>query len=175
MVKVKVILKGEKAKLPIYSSKGAAGCDIFSTEDVTIMPDEIVGMRYERSGYRGGGLVECSITHPQVTKHVIKRHPVTVDTGLILELPFETELELRGRSGLAFNHEIQPFNGTIDEDFRSTLSVKIWNLGTQPYVIKAGDKIAQGVIKSIIRAEFEEVEELSDTERGTGGFGHTGR
>lgn len=178
MVKVKIKLTDDLAKVPVYSTEGAAGCDIYSIEDVTIMPDEIVGMKWsneEVTTLEDMQMVECSPLDPWVKKHVIKRHPVKVSTGLIMELPPETELELRGRSGLAFNYEIIPFNGTIDEDFRSTISVKIWNLGHEPYVIKAGDKIAQGVIKNIIRAEFEQVDELSDTVRGAGGFGHTGR
>lgn len=98
-----------------------------------------------------------------------------IPTGLFMEFPKGTELQIRPRSGLAVKHGITVLNspGTIDSDYRDEICVILINLGDQPFEINPGDRIAQGVLKAYEVAEFEAVENLSDNSRG-GGFGSTG-
>lgn len=99
-----------------------------------------------------------------------------VPTGISIELPANTEAQVRPRSGLALKHQVTVLNspGTIDEGYRGQVSVIMINHGKQAFNVEKGMKIAQMVIGSVLRAELCEVEELSDTQRGTGGFGSTG-
>jgi len=99
-----------------------------------------------------------------------------IDTDLYVELPPGTELQIRSRSGFAAKHKIIVLNapGTIDSDYRGQIKIILMNLSTKPYLVSHGDRIAQGVLAPCIKAEWEEVSTLSDTERGEGGFGHTG-
>jgi len=100
-----------------------------------------------------------------------------VPTGFAIALPDGYEAQVRPRSGLALRHGVVLPNapGTIDADYRGELQVILWNAGTEPFSIARGDRIAQLVIAPVSRVAFEEVGELSDTPRGAGGFGHTGR
>ena len=102
---------------------------------------------------------------------------MNIDTGLYFEIPKGYELQIRGRSGNAFRHGIGIVHGvgTIDSDYRGEVKVCLINHGEEVFYINHSDRIAQGVIAPIIQAEWEEVEELDTTERGTGGFGSTGR
>lgn len=110
--------------------------------------------------------------------------PVTIEpmgraaipTGVAVALPSGYELQVRPRSGLALRHGITMINspGTIDEDFRGEIQVLIINLGSQPFEIRRGDRIAQAVLSRYERIEWEEVGELADSLRGEGGFGSTG-
>ena len=99
-----------------------------------------------------------------------------ISTGLSLELPAGYEAQVRPRSGLALKHGVTVINspGTIDSDFRGDIGVILINLGNTPFTINPGERIAQMVIKEYVRAEWEPVSDLSNTERGTGGFGHSG-
>jgi dUTP pyrophosphatase len=99
-----------------------------------------------------------------------------VPTGLAFEIPHGFEGQVRPRSGLARKHGIGLPNapGTIDSDYRGEVLVLLVNLGSAPYVIQPGDRVAQLVIAPVTIAELEEVAELSETTRGDGGFGHTG-
>ena len=99
-----------------------------------------------------------------------------VETGLFMELPAGYEAQVRPRSGLALKKGVTVLNspGTIDADYRGEICVLLINLSQDPFVINDGERIAQMVIARHEQAELVEVEELSDTERGTGGFGHTG-
>ena len=99
-----------------------------------------------------------------------------VSTGLRIAVPEGYEAQIRPRSGLALNHSITIPNapGTIDADYRGVVKVILHNLGKSPFHIQRGDRIAQMVIAKVERAEWEEVNELPDTKRGEGGFGHTG-
>ena len=99
-----------------------------------------------------------------------------VPTGLFVALPEGTELQVRPRSGLAFKHGITVLNapGTIDADYRGEIGVLLINHGQQPFQIEHGERIAQLVLARYERIVWSEVEELSDTERGKGGFGSTG-
>ena len=100
-----------------------------------------------------------------------------VPTGFIFEVPVGYEAQIRPRSGLAFKHGITCLNtpGTIDHDYRGEVKVILANLGDQPFDIARGDRIAQLVPAPVQRAALDEVSELDDTDRGSGGFGSTGR
>jgi dUTP pyrophosphatase len=99
-----------------------------------------------------------------------------IPTGFSIELPPGFEGQVRPRSGLAIKHGIGILNapGTIDSDYRGEVKVILSNFGKQPFTIRRGDRIAQLVIASFSRVEWVEVERLESTDRGAGGFGHTG-
>ena len=100
-----------------------------------------------------------------------------VPTGLFLALPAGYEGQVRPRSGLALRHGITVINapGTVDADYRGEVCVLLVNLSDQPFVISDGERIAQLVVARCEQAQWQEVTRLDDTERGEGGFGHTGR
>lgn len=100
-----------------------------------------------------------------------------ISTGIAVEIPQGYEGQIRSRSGLAKNYGIFVLNspGTIDSDYRGEVKVILVNLGSEPFRVNIGDRIAQLVIAPVVHAEILEVEELSSTERNDGGFGHTGR
>ena len=100
-----------------------------------------------------------------------------VKTGLFIELPIGFEAQVRPRSGLAAKNGITVLNtpGTIDADYRGEIKVILVNLSNQDFEIKDGERIAQMIIAKHERVEWEETDELSQTQRGEGGFGHTGR
>ena len=101
---------------------------------------------------------------------------VLIPTGIYIELPKGYEAQVRPRSGLALKHGITVLNspGTIDADFRGEICVILVNLSNIPFTIASGTRIAQLVFSKCEQAELVEVEELNSTERGEGGFGHTG-
>ena len=99
-----------------------------------------------------------------------------IPTGLFIELPVGYEAQVRPRSGLAAKHGITVLNtpGTIDADYRGEIKVILINLSTEPFEIQHGERIAQMIIAKHETVQWEEVEVLSDTERGAGGFGSSG-
>lgn len=109
-----------------------------------------------------------------ITLHPMERR--IIPTGLYIALPPGYEAQVRPRSGLALKHGITVLNspGTIDADYRGEIGVLLINLSTEDFVITAGERIAQMVVARHEQGEFEVVDELDDTERGTGGYGHTG-
>jgi dUTP pyrophosphatase len=102
---------------------------------------------------------------------------VLVPTGIHIELPQGYEAQIRPRSGLAFKHGIGMVNapGTIDADYRGDIGVLLINHGKEDFVIKSGERIAQMVIAKYEQVTWVQTEELDSTERGSGGFGHTGK
>lgn len=100
-----------------------------------------------------------------------------VPTGLIIAVPPGYEAQIRPRSGLALRHGISLINspGTIDSDYRGEVKVIIGNLGDEAFTVARGDRIAQMVLSPVVQIEWVEQEEISETERGEGGFGHTGK
>ncbi len=100
-----------------------------------------------------------------------------VPTGLFIELPSGFEAQVRPRSGMAFKHGIGVLNapGTIDADYRGEIKVILVNLSNDSFEIKDGERVAQMVINKVEQISWENVETLSDTDRGAGGFGHTGK
>lgn len=138
------IVKKNPFKLPEYETSGSAGVDLQAYVDAA------------------------------VTLKPMER--ALVPTGLFIELPEGYEAQVRARSGLAIKHGISLVNGigTIDSDYRGEIKVILINLGDADFTINNGDRIAQMVFIKHEQASFELVEELMDTERGAGGFGHTG-
>ncbi|MEO6224964.1 MAG: dUTP diphosphatase [Sphingomicrobium sp.] len=104
-----------------------------------------------------------------------QRHAVA--TGFAIAIPPGYEVQVRPRSGLALKHGITCLNtpGTIDEDYRGEVKVILANLGGEPFAVKRGERIAQLVPAPVLKAGFREVDELSETGRGAGGFGSTGQ
>jgi len=99
-----------------------------------------------------------------------------IPTGLFIELPVGQEAQIRPRSGLAFKKGVTVLNtpGTIDADYRGEIKVILVNLSNQEFIVEDGERIAQMIIAKHERADFVEVNELAETVRGAGGFGHTG-
>ena len=104
-----------------------------------------------------------------------QRHAVA--TGFAIAIPEGYEVQVRPRSGLALKHGITCLNtpGTIDEDYRGEVKVILANLGTEPFAVRRGERIAQLVPAPVTKAHFSEVAELGETSRGAGGFGSTGQ
>jgi dUTP pyrophosphatase len=136
--------------LPRYETPGAAGADIRAN----LRPED-----------RATGF----------TLDPMRR--AIVPTGFRVEIPAGYEMQIRPRSGLAVKFGITLPNtpGTIDSDYRGPLGVALVNLGTEPYTIQHGDRIAQAVIAPVLQASYAVVDMLGETERGAGGFGSTGR
>lgn len=99
-----------------------------------------------------------------------------IPTGLFVELPQGIEAQVRARSGLSIKHGIGLVNGvgTVDSDYRGEWNVPLINFGNEPYTIHNGDRIAQVVFSTYVRGEFKLTDKIDETERGAGGFGHTG-
>ncbi|MES0812401.1 dUTP diphosphatase [Roseibium sp. SCPC15] len=136
---------GKDLPLPAYQSTLAAGLDLQAA-------------------------VESSVT-------LAPGERTLVPTGLAMALPAGFEAQVRPRSGLAAKHGVTVLNtpGTIDADYRGEVKVILINLGTEPFEITRGERIAQMVVAPVLQADIREVATLSDTERGSGGFGSTGR
>jgi len=99
-----------------------------------------------------------------------------IPTGLAVEIPAGFEAQVRPRSGLALRYGVTLLNspGTIDCDYRGEIMVLMINLGSEPFVVRRAERIAQMIVAPVTRAELREVDSLSDSRRGAGGFGHTG-
>lgn len=113
---------------------------------------------------------------PQETIHLQPGERCLVPTGIAMDIPPGYEVQVRPRSGLAVKHGVTLVNtpGTIDADYRGEISVIMINHGQEIFQISPGDRIAQLIVAPVCQAVLEEVEELSETNRGSGGFGHTG-
>ena len=136
--------------LPSYETKGAAGADLRAN----LRPED------RASGF---------------SLEPMRR--AIIPTGLIVEIPEGFEMQIRPRSGLAYKFGISLPNtpGTIDSDYRGPLGVLLVNLGRDPFTVQHGERIAQAVIAPVLQARFELADALSETARGAGGFGSTGR
>lgn len=124
---------------------------------------------------QSAGMDLCAaITQDLVLK---KGDRALIPTGFAIALPTGFEAQIRPRSGLAVKHGIGLINspGTIDADYRGEIKIAVINLGPEPYTFQRGDRIAQMVIKKVYVAQLDIVTELDETERHTGGFGHTGK
>ena len=118
--------------------------------------------------------IRANLTEPIVLEPLNR---VLIPTGLFMELPFGYEAQIRPRSGLATKHGITLPNspGTIDSDYRGELMIPLINLSREPFTIQDGERIAQMVVARHELVEWELVTDLEGSDRGTGGFGHTGR
>lgn len=139
-----------EAALPAYETDGAAGADLRANLPMDMRSEGVTIAPMERR---------------------------IVPTGFRVEIPRGYEMQIRPRSGLALQHGITLPNtpGTIDSDYRGPLGVVLVNLGAEPYTVRHGDRIAQMVVAPVVQAQFQVVEILDETVRGTGGFGSTGR
>lgn len=141
---------------------------------VKVVREENVSLpKYETSGSAGMD-VRANIEEPIV---MVSLERVLVPTGLKIAIPEGYEVQVRPRSGLAIKHGITLLNtpGTIDSDYRGELKVIMVNLSKDEYVINPQERIGQLVLNKVAQMEFVEVDSLDETERGAGGFGHTGK
>ena len=145
MVKILIKKINSKVKLPKYKTDGSSGMDLMAFLN---NPISIMPQKSE-----------------------------LIPTGLSIAIPENTEIQIRPRSGLAAKNNISVLNtpGTIDSDYRGELKVILYNHGSEEFIINNEDRIAQMVLVPIIKATFEEVEDLPETIRGEGGFGSTGK
>lgn len=144
-MKVKVVRTEDRGIIPRYQTSGSAGFDFHSIDTITVAAGKTVVVR----------------------------------TGIAMQIPEGYELQIRPRSGLSARSKIRISNspGTIDSDYTGEIRIIIDNISqnqADSFRINEGDRIAQGVLKKVERAEFDVVGELDDTERGSGGFGSTG-
>jgi len=137
-----------------------------------LRPDAIVPSY--QTGKAAGMDLHAALDEPLT---IPPRGRAAISTGLAMEIPDGFEGQVRPRSGLASKHAVTCTNapGTIDSDYRGPLTVLLINHGAEPFTIEPGHRIAQLVIAPVVQAELVETEELSDTARGAGGFGSTGR
>ena len=144
MTNTKIKIISKSGRLPSYETEGSAGADLRA-----YLAEPVTLMPGERK---------------------------LIPTGLFVELPPGVEAQVRARSGLSIKHGIGLVNGvgTVDSDYRGEWNVPVINFGDQPYTIHDGDRIAQVIFSSYLKAEFKVSEEIDETERGSGGFGHTG-
>ena len=148
MKKIKIRIKRKPSAkdlpIPAYATGGSSGVDLYADVD----RDEVISPGEIK-------LISC---------------------GIYLEMPEGYEAEVRPRSGLAIKHGISLVNTprTIDSDYRGLVNLIVINHGNEDYVVKRAQRLAQMVFKEVARAEFVEVDELEDTKRSHGGFGHTG-
>ena len=145
MVKILIKKLNSKVKLPSYKTDGSSGMDLMAFIDKPIT--------------------------------ILPQKSELIPTGLSIAIPNDTEVQVRPRSGLAVKNNISVLNtpGTIDSDYRGELKVILYNYGNEEFIVKNEDRIAQMVLMPIIKASFEEVENLPETIRGEGGFGSTGK
>ena len=144
-MKVNIKKLDEKAKTPTYGTEFSAGADLYALADAPITI--------------GSG------------------ETVLVHTGIAMEIPEGYVGLVFARSGLATKKNLAPANkvGVIDADYRGEIMVALHNHGAEPQTVECGERIAQIAIVPFLKAEFEECDELSDTQRGAGGFGSTGK
>ena len=145
MIKVLVKKLNSKAELPKYKTEGSSGMDLMA-------------------------LIENPIT-------IKSQNSALIPTGLSIAIPKDTEVQIRPRSGLAAKSNISVLNtpGTIDSDYRGEIKIILFNHGKEEFTVNNNDRIAQMILMPVLKAEFEEVEELPISVRGSGGFGSTGK
>ena len=145
MIKVLVKKLNPKAELPKYKTEGSSGMDLMA-------------------------LIENPIT-------IKPQNSALIPTGLSIAIPEDTEVQIRPRSGLAAKSSISVLNTpwTIDSDYRGEIKIILFNHGKEEFTVNNNDRIAQMILMPVLKAEFEEVEELPKTIRGSGGFGSTGK
>ena len=127
--------------------------------------------------YKTEGSAGMDIRASIEKKIILKsRERLAVSTGLYVELPINTEAQIRPRSGLAIKHGVTVLNtpGTIDSDYRGEIKVILVNLSDKDFEINNGDRIAQLILNSIEKVRWQNIQELKETKRGEGGFGSTG-
>lgn len=107
-------------------------------------------------------------------KVILPGESAVFDTGVHVELPEGTFMKLESKSGLNVKYGIVSHGGVIDQNYRGSIAVKLYNHGDKPYMIRKGQKIIQGIIQPFLAPELEQVDSLTETDRGSAGFGSTG-
>ena len=145
MVKVLIKKLNSKIQLPKYKTDGSSGMDLMA-------------------------FIESPI-------NIKPQESALIPTGISIAIPEDTEVQIRPRSGLAAKSSMSVLNtpGTIDSDYRGEIKIILFNHGKEEFIINNNDRVAQMILMPIIKAEFEEVEDLPKTLRGSGGFGSTGK
>ena len=145
MIKVLIKKLNPKVNLPTYKTKGSSGMDLMAFVDKPI------------------------IIHPGKS--------CLIPTGLSIAIPEDTEIQIRPRSGLAAKSSLSVLNtpGTIDSDYRGELKVILFNHGKENFLVNNKDRIAQMILMPVLKVDFQEVDNLPETIRGSGGFGSTGK
>lgn len=143
--------------LPTRAHATDAGLDLYSTEDKTLYPHGWTGVD-----------AETNYTQPLPCC-------ATFDTGVHIAFEPGTYGKIESKSGLNVKHSVVSCGGVVDEGYTGSIAVKLYNLGTEPYTVHKGEKIAQLVIMPYLTPEIELVSFLDDTERGSHGFGSTGK
>ena len=135
--------------------------------------NEDIAVPRKMSEWAAGFDLQAAVSEPVVFQPGERK---LIPTGFSMAMPMELEAQIRPRSGLAYKHGITCLNspGTIDADYRGEVKVLLVNLGAEPFAITRGERIAQMVFQVVPQVTIEEAEELPDTVRGAGGFGHTG-
>lgn len=158
------VIKNTLNQLPRYETPESAGCDLRA--ELNLINEKL--LFNAEAFYTLDNLVTELIIYPGGR--------ALIPTGIKMALPVGFEAQVRPRSGLALKYGITVLNtpGTIDSDYRGDVGVVLINHGTEPFVVNQGDRIAQLVITQITQVQFVPVDELQETNRGTGGFGSTG-
>ena len=145
MVKVLVKKLNPKVQLPSYKTDGASGMDLMA-------------------------FVENSVK-------IAPNNSALIPTGISVAMPNDVEIQIRPRSGLAAKSKISVLNtpGTIDSDYRGEIKVILFNHGSDEFIVNNRDRVAQMILTPILKIDFEEVDDLPETIRGSGGFGSTGK
>ncbi|OUS71657.1 deoxyuridine 5'-triphosphate nucleotidohydrolase [Paenibacillus sp. MY03] len=135
--------------------------------------NEDIAVPRKMSEWAAGFDLQAAVSEPVVLQPGERK---LIPTGFSMAMPMELEAQIRPRSGLAYKHGITCLNspGTIDADYRGEVKVLLVNLGAEPFAVTRGERIAQMVFQVVPQVTIEEAEELPDTVRGAGGFGHTG-
>lgn len=146
--------------------------DVMVTVNFKVLPGAILP-EYKTKGAAGADV--CAYL-PEGPVTIKKGSYAMVPTGLFCEIPEGYEIQVRPRSGLAFKNGITVLNtpGTIDSDYRGELRILLVNLGQQDFIINDKERIAQIIVSPVLQADFQVTTDLSQTERGTSGFGSTG-
>lgn len=121
-----------------------------------------------------GADLRAAITEPVILKPLER---ALIPSGLIFDIPKGYEVQVRPRSGLAAKHGITVLNtpGTVDADYRGEIGIILVNLSSEEFTIERGERVAQAIVAPVCHVAYTETHEVSETERGAGGFGHTGR
>lgn len=162
-MKVQVINKSAN-ELPKYETPQSAGMDLKA--DLWSIQEKFLF----------GAQVVYNVDNTIAGIQILPGGRALIPTEIYTAIPTGYEVQIRPRSGLALKQGITVLNtpGTIDADYRNGWGVILMNLGQEPFMVKQGDRIAQAILAKVEQIEWEEVEELDSTERGLGGFGHTG-
>ena len=145
MVKVLIKKLNSKVQLPKYKTDGSSGMDLMAFTESPI--------------------------------NIRPQESALIPTGITIAIPEDTEIQIRPRSGLAAKSNISVLNtpGTIDSDYRGEIKIILFNHGKEEFIINNNDRVAQMILMPIVKAEFEEIEDLPKSLRGSGGFGSTGK